>query len=137
MVKISQSIIRDQLMEHLLSTDQLSPDQHSFRQKRSCMTQLLDVIEDWTKALEDGDPVEVVYLDFQNPFDSVPHNRLLSKLRARGVYGQWSCSRLDPRFLVQSPPTSVHQRLSVTLGPSDEWRPSGVRVRPTSFPCLC
>jgi len=33
------------------------------------------------------DPVDVVYLDFQKAFDKVPHERLLSKLRAQGVGG--------------------------------------------------
>ena len=51
------------------------------------MTQLLEVIEDWTKTLEDGDPVDVVYPDFQKAFDSVLHNRLLSKLRACRLAG--------------------------------------------------
>ena len=49
--KILESIIRDALIEHLTSTGQLSPDQHGFRQRRSCTTQLLEVIEDWTEAL--------------------------------------------------------------------------------------
>ena len=85
--KILESIIRDGLMEHLESTGQLSKDQHGFRQRRSCTTQLLEVMEDWTKALEKGEPIDALYLDFSKAFDSVPHQRLLSKLRACGVSG--------------------------------------------------
>ena len=30
-------------------------------------------------------PVDIVYLDFQKAFDKVPHQRLLLKLKARGI----------------------------------------------------
>ena len=86
--KVLESIIRDQLMEHLLSSDQLSSEQHGFRPRRSCVTQLLEVVEDWTKALEKGEPIDALYLDFRKAFDSVPHQHLLSKLRACGVTGR-------------------------------------------------
>ena len=38
-----------------------------------------------TKWIDDGAPVEVVYLDFQKAFDKVPHQRLLLKLKAHGI----------------------------------------------------
>ena len=34
---------------------------------------------------DDGSPVDVVYLDFQNAFDKVPHQRLLIKLKVYGI----------------------------------------------------
>ena len=37
-----------------------------------------------TKWVDDGSPVDVVYLDFQKAFDKVPHQRLLLKLKAHG-----------------------------------------------------
>ena len=36
--------------------------------------------------LEQGIPVDVIYLDFRKAFDSVPHERLLLKLRAYGIH---------------------------------------------------
>ena len=33
-------------------------------------------------------PVDVVYLDFKKAFDSVPHERLLGKLKAYGIGGK-------------------------------------------------
>lgn len=38
--------------------------------------QLLAAMEDWTKSLQGGVPINVVYLDFSKAFDSVPHMRL-------------------------------------------------------------
>ena len=52
------------------------------------MTQLITCLDKWTELLESGEPVDVIYLDFQKAFDSVPHQRLLVKLEAYGITGQ-------------------------------------------------
>ena len=41
--------------------------------------------EEITKWVDDGSPVDVVYLDFQKAFDKVSHQRLLLKLKAHGI----------------------------------------------------
>ena len=41
--------------------------------------------EDITKWVDDGSPVDVVYLDFQKAFDKVRHQRVLLKLKAHGI----------------------------------------------------
>ena len=51
----------------------------------SCTTQLLIAMDYWTQSLNDGYPVDIVYLDFCKAFDSVPHIRLLTKLKAYGI----------------------------------------------------
>jgi hypothetical protein len=40
------------------------------------------------EKLDSGEPVDVIYLDFQKAFDNVPHERLLSKLKAIGINGK-------------------------------------------------
>ena len=42
-------------------------------------------MEEITKLVDDGSPVDVVYLDFQKAFENVPHQRLLLKLKAHGI----------------------------------------------------
>ena len=39
----------------------------------ACSTQLLTVLDDWTSALEDGDNLDALYMDFAKAFDTVPH----------------------------------------------------------------
>ena len=49
------------------------------------ITNLLCVFEEILKCVDEGSPVDVVYLDFQKAFDKVPHQRLLLKLKAHGI----------------------------------------------------
>ena len=49
------------------------------------MTNLLKFFEDVTNRVDKGEPVDVVYLDFQKTFDKVPHKRLLCKIKAHGI----------------------------------------------------
>ena len=53
----------------------------------SCITQLLHAMEHWTKSLDDGNDVDIVYLDFCKAFDCVPHQCILFKLKAYGISG--------------------------------------------------
>ena len=75
-------------MEHLTAGDLLAAGQHGFRSIRSCNTQLLEVINEWSLIIEQGDPSDTLYMDFQKAFDSVHHERLLSKLQSYGVLGK-------------------------------------------------
>ena len=45
--------------------------------QRSCTSQLLAVLEAWTRILDSGNAVDAIYLDFRKAFDTVPHKRLL------------------------------------------------------------
>ena len=42
-------------------------------------------MEEITKWIDEGSPVDIIYLDFQKAFDKVPHQRLLLKLKAQGI----------------------------------------------------
>ena len=56
--------------------------QHGFHPMLSCITQSLHAMELWTKSLDDGNDVDIVYLDFWKAFDCVPHQCILFKLKA-------------------------------------------------------
>ena len=71
----------------MFTNNLFSPSQHGFIAGRSCTTQLLIAMDYWAQSLNDGYPVDIVYLDFRKAFDSVPHIRLLTKLKAYGISG--------------------------------------------------
>jgi len=86
--RILEAIIRDDLMEHLLRNNLLTNSQHGFMPNRSCCTNLLEFFETVTSVIDQGDPFDVIFLDFAKAFDKVPKERLLEKLRAHGVGGE-------------------------------------------------
>ena len=74
--------------------------QHGFVLGRSCVTQLLEVLDKWTEILDNVYKLDAVYLDFFKAFDSVPHKRLLNELKSYGIEGkalQWVQSFLADR----------------------------------------
>ena len=87
-------------MTHMTKYNLFCDEQHGFVPGRSCMTQLLVTIDNWTQLLDEGLPVDVIYLDFKKAFDTVPHERLLLKAESYGIQGnilQWLRSFLIGR----------------------------------------
>ena len=80
-----ETVIRDSLLSYLGNNNLISDNQHGFRPNRSCVTQLLKVIHDWSQALNKASCVDVIYLDYSKAFDSVPHERLMAKLGSYGI----------------------------------------------------
>ena len=66
----------------------LSEAQHGFVPGRSCVSQLLQVLEDWTRYIDSDTPVDAIYLDFKKAFDSVAHERLMIALESLGITGE-------------------------------------------------
>jgi len=90
--KMMESIIKDEMMSHLQKNGLIRASQHGFVPGRSCTTNLLEFLEGVSVKIDEGKPVDVVFLDFAKAFDKVPRERLLEKLRAHGVQGkvlQW------------------------------------------------
>jgi hypothetical protein len=98
--KILESIIKDNLMAHLVERELISKSQHGFITGRSCKTNLVTFLENVTEAKDDGKSVDVIYLDFSKAFDKVPHKRLLRKMEAKNVSKEvleWTNSWLSQR----------------------------------------
>ena len=56
-----------------------------FRQKYSCQSTLLRMREEWKSALDNGNMVGSIAINFSRAFDSLPHGLLLAKIYAYGV----------------------------------------------------
>ena len=98
--KIMEKIVRKEIVDHLERNEVISDVQHGFVQGKSCQTQLLTVIEEWTKWMEERKPFDCLYFDYRKAFDSVPHMRLMRKIESCGITGQvqrWIKSFLQGR----------------------------------------
>jgi hypothetical protein len=86
-VKAMESIIYDQVVRFLLDCDLIPLQQHGFLPGKSIQSNLLACLADWTREVDNGNSVDVLYLDFSKAFDRVPKRRLISKLQHLGISG--------------------------------------------------
>ena len=100
--KVMESVIKDAVLNHLLSNGLLNLSQHGFLPKRSCVSNLLGFLDNVTQLVDLRNDVDVIYLDFQKAFDKVPLNRLMLKVKSLGVQGSiadwiraWLSNRLQ------------------------------------------
>ena len=56
-----------------------SQKQYGFISGRSTFLQLIKILDEWTSEMDKGNYTDVIYMDFQKAFDTVPHKRLISK----------------------------------------------------------
>ena len=98
--KILEHIVYSSVIKHLESNGIFSEAQHGFRKHHSCITQLVEAVHDFADALDKGQQLDSVALDFSKAFDKVPHERLCEKLSHYGIHGkllQWICGFLSCR----------------------------------------
>ncbi|KAG6940840.1 hypothetical protein G0U57_011320 [Chelydra serpentina] len=111
--KLVETIVKNKIVRHI-EHKLLGKSQHGFCKGKSCLTNLLEFFEGVNKHVDKGDPVDIVYLDFQKAFDKVPHQRLLHKLSCHGIRGKilsWIENWLKDR----------EQRVGIN-GKFSEWR---------------
>ena len=90
--KILEHIIYSRIINHLDKHNVLCSHQHGFRKNRSCETQLIGLIDDFSKGLDNNHQIDAILLDFSKAFDKVHHTSLLKKLNFFGISGfldQW------------------------------------------------
>ena len=59
--KVMESILRDNIVAHLARNKLIRNTQNGFMAKRSCATNLLELLEKTTKIYDEGDPLDIVY----------------------------------------------------------------------------
>lgn len=94
MCMLLEHILHSNIMRHLDQHNILYDNQHNehgFRKKRSCETQLLSTVQEIASSSAKGQQVDIVLLDFAKAFEKVPHTRLLHKLDHYGVRGNVKC----------------------------------------------
>ena len=87
-IKIFERIIRSKLIQYIERNGFITPHQHGFCTGKSCLTQLLNHLEELLNILENNSNADVLYLDFAKAFDKVDHAILLQKLKSIGIEGK-------------------------------------------------
>lgn len=69
--KILEHVIHRHIMNHCEQYNIILNNQHGFRAKRSCETQLIETIEDIARNINFGNVIDLLILDFSKAFDTV------------------------------------------------------------------
>ena len=84
-----ERLVKLKIITHLEGNNPKGDSQHGFRNKRSCLTNLLGFFAHVIDIYDAGNnkAVVLIYLDFQKAFDRVPHEMLRVKVVAHNIQG--------------------------------------------------
>lgn len=83
MLKIGEKLIKDAIMNHLLTNRMINRTQHGFMPQKSTVSNLIEYLDDITKMLENGDSVSVLMTDFSKCFDKLSKKLIVYCLEER------------------------------------------------------
>jgi hypothetical protein len=68
-----ETMVREQVIKHMKNNKFFTDRQYGFISGRSTSLQLLNVLDNWTEALDNDSSIDAVYMDYMKAFDTVPH----------------------------------------------------------------
>ena len=118
--KLLEKCLTERITQHITANELACPQQHGFTTGKSTTTNLLEALNIWTEALSHNIPIDIIFLDYAKAFDTVPHQRLIAKVKSQGIEG-------DMLGWIQQFLTNRKQCVKVNTSTS-EWKPviSGV-----------
>ena len=98
--KLLQKHVHNLISNHLCKHHPIALQQWGFQPKKSSVSVLIDVIYNWSRAIDCYNEMCAVFFDLQKAFYSVPHKSLIDKLRSIDLDPfilRWMCSYLMER----------------------------------------
>ena len=73
--KVLEHIVASSLSKHFTELNIHYELQHGFRERRSCETQLIMLIDELSKTMQMDKQTDLILLDFSKAFDKVAHEK--------------------------------------------------------------
>ena len=70
--RLCEKTVRESIMNHMTLNNLFTDCQFGLRHKRSCILQLLDVLDDWSKYYDENKQIDTVYLDIKKRLTQYP-----------------------------------------------------------------
>ena len=115
--KILERLMYNRLYNFLTEHNILSMNQFGFRKNYSTFLALMDLVDNISKNIDDGNYSIGIFLDLSKAFDTINHNILLDKLYRYGIRGvtlNWFKHYLNDRkqFVSYNNTTSVSMKVT-------------------------
>ena len=98
--KLLELVVKQQLQDYCDKNNILVSRQSGFRENHSCETVIVNICDDFLKAVDTNNFVVAVFLDFKRAFETIDRSLLLKKLEKFGIGGtvlSWFGSYLHNR----------------------------------------
>ncbi|CAM5140799.1 unnamed protein product [Natator depressus] len=95
-----EQVCKESILKHLEERKVIRNSQHGFTKGKSCLINLIASYDEITGSVDMAKAVDMIYLDFSKPFDTVSHSILARKLKKYGLDKwtiRWIESWLDRR----------------------------------------
>ena len=90
-------------------TNKFSPYLCGFRKKYNAQYSLLKMIKNWKKQLDNGEKVEMIFMNFSKAFGRISHSLLMAKLKgndssdqALSLFQSYICNRFQKSIINSS-----------------------------------
>ena len=96
-----ERLMYNRLIEFINTNNLLYEYQFGFQKRKSTRMALIFLIDKITEALDQGNCVIGIFIDFSKAFDTVDHNLLLQKMKLYGIQdtaNQWFHDYLSNRY---------------------------------------
>ncbi len=129
-MKLLERLFLENILGLLRKNGTISCDQHGFQSECSFISQMLLCLNDWIMSFDNYIQTDVIFMGLAKAFDSVPHKRLLLKLKQVDI-----CAKT--RNWIQSFLSNCRQRVTLQHGCS-QWTvisgvPQGSMLGPILF----
>jgi len=117
--KLFEKLVHTRVVRFLLSQNLLSSCQHGFRDTFSTQSATLKFVNDCHLAGDKRLYTGAVFLDYKSAFPSVPHKKLIRKLKSHGIRGRllsWFGTYLENRPMQVKIGQRVSQHRMIRLG---------------------